>query len=336
MHVLPRYGTRAETPQDRRQRARALAVLFAAGAMVSTVIVLSVGGRGVAGWERLDVPAIATTIVLAFGSCGLLVWQGHRIGPGLLGALTGAGTALIGACQYYTGGGRGTAAYAMLYVWVVLHPAMYFGRRVVATHLALTVAVQGTALWLLGEAGGLVPQLALTSGTQLAAAIAIGTLATRLRGLADTDPLTGLGNRRVVERVLAYEFALAARNPGRSTCVAMLDLDGFKGFNDTHGHQGGDDLLVELATVWQDHARRVDTLTRTGGDEFMLVLPDCALDEARAIVERLLAHTPDGVGASAGVAAWDGLESALDLVHRADAALYRAKPRGTVVVAQPA
>jgi diguanylate cyclase (GGDEF)-like protein len=335
MQVLPQIGTRAETSQDRRQRARALATLFGAGALVSTVIVLSVGGRPVPGWEHLDVVAILVTIVLALGSCGLLLLAGHRIGPRLLAALTAAGTLLIGACQYYAGGGRGTAAYAMLYVWVVLHPAMYFGARVVAAHLALTVLVQGSVLVLLGESAGLVPQIALTSGTQLAAAIAIGALASQLRALADTDPLTGLGNRRVVDRVLAYEFALAARNPGRSTCVAMLDLDGFKLFNDEHGHQAGDDLLAALAVVWQDHARRIDTLARTGGDEFMLVLPACDLVEARTIVERLLASTPRGAGASAGIAAWDGVESAVALIRRADAALYRAKVDGTVVLAPP-
>lgn len=335
MQVLPRIGTRAETPQDRRQRARALATLFAAGALVSTVIVLSVGGRSVAGWQHLDVFAIVVTIVLAFGSCGLLFVAGHRIGPGLLSAFTGAGTVLIGACQYYTGGGSGTAAYAMLYVWVVLHPAMYFGARVIAAHLTLTAVVQGSVLLLLGEGAALLPQTALTGGTQLAAAIGIGTLANQLRGLADTDPLTGLGNRRVVDRVLAYEFALAARDPARTTCVAMLDLDGFKLFNDEYGHQAGDDLLVELAAVWQDHARRIDTLARTGGDEFMLVLPSCDPDEADTIVRRLLAGTPRGVGASAGIAAWDGLESAVALVRRADAALYRAKVEGPLVLASP-
>ena len=223
----------------------------------------------------------------------------------------------------------------MLYVWVVLHPAMYFGIRVVVGHLAFTALVQGSALVLLGEAAGLLPQIALTSGTQVAAAIAIGTLATQLRGLADTDPLTGLGNRRVVDRVLAYEFALAARSPERRTCIAMLDLDGFKLFNDEHGHQAGDDLLAELAGVWQDHARRIDTLTRTGGDEFMLVLPSCDLHEADTIVRRLLAGTPRGVGASAGLAEWDGFESATGLVRRADAALYRAKSDGPVVLAAP-
>ena len=335
MQLAPRGGFRAETSEDRRQRARALAALFAAGGLVSPVVLVSTWSGTVPGWETIDERGIRVTIVLALATAGLLARYGRHVGPRLCTAFTAGGTLLIGACQVLAGGGSASAGYALLYVWVVLHAALYFGVGIVALHVGFSVAVQVTALALLGEQGALAPLLALSVGTQVAASLVVASLARRLRGLADTDPLTGLGNRRVIDRTLAYEFELDRRDPQRSTCVALFDLDGFKQINDRLGHQAGDELLAELATTWHALARRIDTLARTGGDEFALILPDCGLDDAATIVGRLQERTPSGVGASAGLAAWDGEESVAQLLQRADRALYAAKEDGPLVIADP-
>ena len=110
-------------------------------------------------------------------------------------------------------------------------------------------------------------------------------------------------------------------------CVAMVDLDNFKSYNDRFGHQAGDRVLKEAASAWRLQVRSTDLLARYGGEEFVVLLPACALDDAVRIVERLRAVTPQ-VTCSIGVASWDFQESADELVERADQALYAAKAAG--------
>jgi diguanylate cyclase (GGDEF)-like protein len=149
----------------------------------------------------------------------------------------------------------------------------------------------------------------------------------RLWASARTDPLTGLPNRRVWEEDLARELARADRHGG-GLCLVMLDLDRFKAFNDAQGHPAGDRLLVATAAAWRRLMRETDTLARYGGEEFAILLPHSDLAGAEAVVERLLAAVPLGQTASAGIAVWDGAESAEELLARADAALYEAKHAG--------
>jgi diguanylate cyclase (GGDEF)-like protein len=108
----------------------------------------------------------------------------------------------------------------------------------------------------------------------------------------------------------------------------MLDLDHFKDFNDELGHQAGDRLLKASAAAWRAELRATDAITRYGGEEFAIVLPNCSLADATDLLERVRAATPAGQTASAGVAAWDGAEAPEAVVARADAALYAAKNAG--------
>jgi diguanylate cyclase (GGDEF)-like protein len=157
-------------------------------------------------------------------------------------------------------------------------------------------------------------------------AVEISRLVSRLEGLARTDPLTGVPNRRVWEEELPRELE-RARRMGTELCVAIIDLDNFKAYNDRHGHQAGDLVLKEAASAWRGQVRSTDLLARYGGEEFTVLLPACALDDAVRIVERLRAATPL-VTCSVGLAAWNFQEAAPDLVARADQALYAAKAEG--------
>ncbi len=142
--------------------------------------------------------------------------------------------------------------------------------------------------------------------------------------LARIDPLTGLANRRGWDEQLDRELAQAERS-GRPISVALLDLDDFKRFNDAHGHQAGDRLLVAAAAAWQGQFRDGDVLCRWGGDEFAALLPDCSEDEAREIIARVTSTTPSLQSCAAGVAAWDSRETSNELVWRADAELLKQK-----------
>jgi diguanylate cyclase (GGDEF)-like protein len=161
------------------------------------------------------------------------------------------------------------------------------------------------------------------------AAIAIqrADLMTRLEELADTDELTGLPNRRGWNREL--EIALSTAQRRRSPlCIALIDVDRFKIVNDAHGHLAGDRLLKEAAAAWRSTLRPADILARPGGDEFTLILPDCDIDRARTVLERLRQATPRENTCSIGVAQWDGGEASQELIARADEALYGAKEGG--------
>ena len=119
-----------------------------------------------------------------------------------------------------------------------------------------------------------------------------------------------------------------ARRTRRPLCVAIVDLDHFKQFNDVHGHQAGDRLLKSSASAWRTALRQTDTLARYGGEEFGVVLPGCSADVAEVVLERLRELTPDGQTCSVGLAEWSPGESDADVVARADAALYAAKRAG--------
>jgi diguanylate cyclase (GGDEF)-like protein len=160
----------------------------------------------------------------------------------------------------------------------------------------------------------------------------------RLHRLAHTDALTGAANRRHIERVLhrAVDDAQAER---RQLSVIMLDVDHFKTVNDSHGHQAGDEVLVQIVQACQGALRQFDRLGRMGGEEFLVVLPDSDLEAGLQVAERLRAGVaslqPVIEGAlcplsiSLGVAQLQPAEKDMAaLVRRADAALYRAKAGG--------
>ena len=163
----------------------------------------------------------------------------------------------------------------------------------------------------------------------------------RLAEIATTDELTFLCNVRQFRRRLDEEF-LRAERYGTRLALVMSDLDGFKGVNDVHGHLAGDRLLAQLAQRLQAQARVTDLVARYGGDEFAILLPHARLDDATRLAKRLcdrLDRAPlrlesGGVAPvrlSCGVAAWPecaDVGSAVELIARADEALYRAKREG--------
>jgi diguanylate cyclase (GGDEF)-like protein len=168
-----------------------------------------------------------------------------------------------------------------------------------------------------------------------------------LRTLADaqaraaTDPLTGLGNRRLVEDALARAAAQAQRT-GDGFAVVMIDVDRFKSVNDTFGHEAGDALLVAIANALDDETREYDVVGRRGGDEFIVLLPGLdaggaaiAMERCRARIARLALGTPPvSATASFGVAATppSGSYDPVALLRAADQAVYDAKARGGNVV----
>jgi diguanylate cyclase (GGDEF)-like protein len=302
--------------------------------------------------------ALAVRLFLVGGPRPRAQWV---LGLGLFATLCGDALYLA-----VTTGGGGVSPLAMQVAWLssyallgaaVLDPTI----RRVADPEPFAGHARGH-VWVLGGASLLAPAtlavetLATTSSHALLVAATSAVLfalvvlrmaglmrqieaqATELARIARTDALTGVPNRRAWDEQLGVELARAARTMA-PVCIALLDLDHFKAFNDRQGHPAGDALLRAAASAWRAELRGIDVLARYGGEEFGLVLPGCTLEEGAAIVDRLRAMTPLGETSSAGVAAWDGLESGYTLVARADRALYAAKRAGrdrTVVAVTPA
>lgn len=151
------------------------------------------------------------------------------------------------------------------------------------------------------------------------------------------DQLTGVLNRRGLEETFNKETARARRH-GRPLSLALLDLDNFKQLNDTFGHRTGDDALVHLATIIRQSLRPQDTISRHGGEEFILLYPDTSIDQAQAALVRLqreltrnffLTHDRKVlITFSAGVTEWNPDDTVDSTVQRADEAMYQAKQAG--------
>lgn len=161
------------------------------------------------------------------------------------------------------------------------------------------------------------------------AAVAIDRAAAleRLTGMARTDPLTELSNRRGWQDELVRELARAERGELRLS-IGLIDLDELKPFNDRWGHAAGDRLLLTAAARWRRRLRLTDMLARIGGDEFAVTMPGCSLSEGTAVADQLRAALPEGLSCSVGVAEWSRGESPAELLSRADEALYAAKNSG--------
>ena len=155
------------------------------------------------------------------------------------------------------------------------------------------------------------------------------------RSFALVDSLTGALNRRGFEK--AYESEMArARRSGSRLALVMIDLDDFKVLNDRYGHLAGDKALIHLVSILQGSMRPSDVLCRFGGEEFVLLLPDAAIDHACKAVRRFLSEFSSrvvpGVNQamtfSAGVVSHDYFESLEEVIERADVATYAAKRAG--------
>jgi len=161
----------------------------------------------------------------------------------------------------------------------------------------------------------------------------------RAEALSVTDDLTQLYNSRYLSQVLRRETKRASRS-GRPLSLLFIDLDGFKGINDTHGHLYGSRALIEAAGVIRQSARETDVVARFGGDEFALILPDTGSEGALAVGERIRDRinefhflTSDGLDihltVSVGVATLpDVAASAEGLIQAADEAMYHVKDHG--------
>jgi diguanylate cyclase (GGDEF)-like protein len=174
-------------------------------------------------------------------------------------------------------------------------------------------------------------------GALTAAVLSHAQRARALSMALSRDSLTGLLKHADIKEQVALEVERALRS-GKPASVVMLDLDHFKQVNDQYGHAAGDNVIRSLANLMRQRLRRIDSLGRYGGEEFVAVLPDCNLEQARQIFDEIrqrfsaLPFHADSrvfsVSLSAGISETDGHSSSSALLERADQALYAAKHNG--------
>ena len=215
-------------------------------------------------------------------------------------------------------------------------------------YLCLPLVVSGEIMGLLhlemreGEAAersDSLRSLAAMVGEAIKLGLSNVSLRIALREQATHDPLTGLHNRRYLEDTLSREMHRAARS-GLPLCAVMIDIDHFKLFNDTHGHEAGDTALRAIGHMLQENLRKSDVAVRYGGEEITIIMPDSSLEDVQQRVEQLrqmVGQLELQVGGgktatitiSAGVARLQGTDMTPDqLLRAADRALYAAKVGG--------
>ncbi|WP_147252021.1 GGDEF domain-containing protein [Blastococcus sp. TF02-9] len=262
-----------------------------------------------------------------------------RRGPAMFYLWTIATTALI-LLATWLDGGASSPVDALLFLTLTYMAVAYPPHGVVAMGVLMMsgyVLVFGTsgmttsAAFFVAVLGAFTLICTMSSANAWAAHDRQVQLIATQRTLAATDPLTGIPNRRtLIERL---PLAVAAAASGRRTVVCAVDLDGFKGVNDRDGHAAGDALLKAVASVLGAAVRETDTVARLGGDEFA-VLADISDTFSGEMLAQRLCQAIAVVGARGGVTASIGVaevvpgEDVADLLHRADAAMYRAKAAG--------
>ena len=225
----------------------------------------------------------------------------------------------------------------------------HFMRPLQGGYFCLPLTVQGETLGVISLIDNTIPtgehppglkQMAVTVGETIKLSLSNLKLRDELRSQAIQDQLTGLFNRRYLDETLPRELNRAQRL-GTALCVVMLDIDGFKQFNDSFGHAPGDALLREFANVLHKHLRKSDISCRYGGDEFVLVMPESSIADTQQRVEQIrvflkelqLAQQPGNelgaISLSAGIAALPEHGSTeIELLRAADEAMYTAKQAG--------
>lgn len=325
---------RALLVRDHVAASRALALFCVAGG----IWLLGIGATvpGFAGSGAL------LAVSLALGAILLLIGAGawfhpERVPRWALASVAPVSVALIGVLNLLTS--DATTGSQLFLLWPVLYAASFLSRRHTAEVLAAVLVVEAVVMGSLETPSRAVVD---TLGLVLAytmAAVAVLTFRARveslleaLRAQAREDALTGLPNRRAFDDALAGMSALASRT-GEPLSLLSVDVDLFKGVNDTRGHAAGDEVLCAVARALRGSGREVDVVARVGGDEFAMLLPACPHDDALAVAVGLrglvTAHTTRigmPVSASVGVATMPQMaQTPEELLVAADAALYACK-----------
>ena len=314
--------------------ARTFGTLYSAGGILGLTM-LAVG----AGTEGSDFTlAMLSVAALLLGAICFVVYD--QLPSWFFQAMLALGTLMVGAATAAASDGA-EAIFGLFFVWIVFLAFLFFRRRHAALHAMFATIVYGTVL-IARDAPHAVDLLVVACATIGTTGAIIGLLVARVERIASgfaaqayTDPVTAIGNRRDFDERFKMEIERAERH-GRPLSLVVCDLDRFKEVNDQLGHEEGDTALRRVAAAIVGAVRSIDAVTRLGGEEFGVILPDTDRERATQVAERIrtaidseFTSDPVAVTASCGVACTDDAGGNLhDLFRAADGALYVAKREG--------
>ncbi|PRC91780.1 GGDEF domain-containing protein [Solimicrobium silvestre] len=229
----------------------------------------------------------------------------------------------------------------VLYVFPLTLIALHCSRsNLVIGAAALSITLQAIALWMPSEVSFTIKiylflMIVLSNSTFVLVARFARTNIIEAERLSTIDPLTKLSNRRALEIAIDAEIVRQRRYGGYFS-VVLIDLDGFKGLNDSLGHHAGDRALIMLADILRDHTRQSDTISRIGGDEFVILMPNTQAADCEALCQTLchkithsMAEVSFLITASIGYTTIEQApEISKDVIAIADRAMYTAKSSG--------
>ena len=311
-------------------------MLVAGGALAAFTALLPPAAEG-SEETILAAGAIATAVGL------FMLIRRPTLGDLGLGLIATVGTALITIATREGGESGGTGDNEILYLWVCLYSFYFLSLRFAYAQLAIVGAAYA---WLLSSQSGSSDEATtrwlVTMTTLTVAGIVISRLRNslyrsmdRLSDQARHDSLTGLLNRGAFEDRVAAESARSLRD-GKPVSLLAADIDGFKTLNDTLGHSVGDEVLRAVADALRDRTRGMDAVARVGGDEFAVLIPGAAEEEAQVIADDLRvsiagAISPRGEQVTISLGATTGrppLPPFEELWQAADSAMYAGKRAG--------
>ena len=323
--------------RDHLAAARSMALFLGAGG--AYIVTLAVVIPGFAGGGAVLPVVLALGALLMAGGAAAWRWAA-RVPAGALSVVPPLSTALIGAVNLMTH--DATTGSQLFLLWPVLYAACFLGRRHTVLALGAVVVVESIVMGALEPPGQAVTDTLGMAVAFTMVAVAIQVLRRRVeRALAAMsiqareDPLTGLPNRRAFDEYLARSVALSERT-GAPLALVALDIDRFKGINDTRGHAEGDRALRDVGEALRGSARGTDLVARMGGDEFAMLLPGCTASDAAQVASDMAARIRlrsaaigRDVTVSIGIAALpDMATTGEELLAAADLALYAAKEDG--------
>jgi len=242
-----------------------------------------------------------------------------------------------------------TISFHLLYVFPLTFIALHSSRTgLVAAAVALSISLQGCELFFFRDRALGIPICLLSFiviSNIICALIARYSRAHTLevKHLSTIDPLTQLCNRRGLDKAIESEVMRQRRYSDGCFSLALLDLDGFKGLNDTMGHKAGDQALIVLADILRSQTRQTDTIARLGGDEFVVLMPNTHASDCHTLCDllcqtirtRLTEVISYPLSASIGFTTNENSPGmSADILSTADKALYRAKALGKGCVAR--
>jgi diguanylate cyclase (GGDEF)-like protein len=322
--------------------ARVLGVIYVCAAILTAVSLIFSGP------STEDEPVLAVvTLLWVVGGAGVLRFS-DRVSRATTFSFAVLASVLVCLSIYFAGLASGI--YSGIFVWLAVFAACFLPMRLSVGLMAWILSTYAITLAIVDNSGGFssftrwfttvfVLAVLWASASWLVRGRAqveetlrleVGErkrLQGELRHAAGHDPLTDLPNRRRLAEDAKREFARSDRT-GSPMTIAVLDLDRFKQFNDSRGHADGDELLCQVATLWRKALRATDVLARVGGDEFVALLPDCGVDRAEPVLDRLRQIVPFGQSCSIGFTEVEHGELLERALARADGSLYDGKERG--------